>query len=376
MKKKILTILILSSAGFAFAQVGINTQKPAATLDIVAPKNTTQPDGAILPRLTGDELKAKDNLYSTGQKGTLVYVTAPVTSSSLKTFYVTSEGYYYFDGNRWQQLNSSSLPGSNIYTADGYLRDSRTVTMGTNTLSFKSAATTGTSHFNVAGNTLNVDANNLRIGIGTNAPAAKLHVVGNKTVNLATTDPSPVKVGGMPPGPANGAGNKYVTVDASGDLRQGQNAIPFIYQKYIFKNTYYDWVDGYDTLIPTDKYTVLIMGFSFNNLLYTDRGTNNNNANRDYFGPTNIVANADPTTKTWKISADYKGSVSNETANNEWTIYTLILDKSQIIQNADLSPDLQTCTQNTSVYTPASTTNASQCPTIMKASTPPANINP
>ena len=73
----------------------------------------------------------------------------------------------------WTTPSSST----NIYNTDGSLTGSRTVSQGTNTLAFTSTATTGTSHFTVDGTTLNVDANNNRVGIGTNSPSFPLHVV-------------------------------------------------------------------------------------------------------------------------------------------------------------------------------------------------------
>ncbi|MBV8325155.1 hypothetical protein [Chryseobacterium sp.] len=109
MKKKIFTLIVLASAGCIYAQVGINTQTPAATLDVVGKKDGKKPDGTILPRLSGDDLKTADNaspkLYTTAQKGTIAYVTSPVTSpASPQTVNLKGEGYYYFDGNIWQKF--------------------------------------------------------------------------------------------------------------------------------------------------------------------------------------------------------------------------------------------------------------------------------
>jgi hypothetical protein len=50
--------------------------------------------------------------------------------------------------------------------------------MSTHTLAFTSTANSGTSHFTVDGTTLNVDANNNRIGIGTATPTNILEVDG------------------------------------------------------------------------------------------------------------------------------------------------------------------------------------------------------
>ncbi|WP_137906136.1 hypothetical protein [Chryseobacterium sp. 2VB] len=104
------TILIF---GFYKSQVGINTPIPKATLDVegLATSPTTI-DGFIPPRLTGDQLKAKDNVYSSNQTGSIVYVTAATNSPSAKTINVTAVGYYSFDGSVWKSLANPASGGT------------------------------------------------------------------------------------------------------------------------------------------------------------------------------------------------------------------------------------------------------------------------
>ncbi|WP_223557761.1 hypothetical protein [Chryseobacterium lathyri] len=65
MKKALFTVAILASVIY-FDQVGINTLTSKAALDVVAaPSDITKTDGLIAPRITGNELKAKDALYTT-----------------------------------------------------------------------------------------------------------------------------------------------------------------------------------------------------------------------------------------------------------------------------------------------------------------------
>ena len=94
------------------AQVSIGTlASPQATLEITGKANQADvPDGIIMPRLTGDELKAKDNAYGTAQTSAMVYVTAAVSSASVKTANVTTQGYYYFDGAIWQAVKDGNTP--------------------------------------------------------------------------------------------------------------------------------------------------------------------------------------------------------------------------------------------------------------------------
>lgn len=110
MKKNIILLGTLIISSIAYSQVGINTDQPKATLDIKAsPTSTTKIDGLIAPRLTGNELQAKDALYEDDQDATIIYATAPVTTATDKTFNVTSIGYYYFDktqgtAGRWMKI--------------------------------------------------------------------------------------------------------------------------------------------------------------------------------------------------------------------------------------------------------------------------------
>ena len=93
-------------------QVGINTENPRATLDVMSNVvDVTKPDGIIAPRLKGSELKNKDSIYKNDQTGTIVYITEGVElgSTTEKTANVTRVGYYYFDGEVWQPFERDTL---------------------------------------------------------------------------------------------------------------------------------------------------------------------------------------------------------------------------------------------------------------------------
>ena len=86
-----------------YSQVGINTASPKATLDVLGkPTLATAVDGVIAPRLTGDQLKAKDAVYLADQTGALVYITQAVTTASVKTAKIDKPGYYMFNGETWK----------------------------------------------------------------------------------------------------------------------------------------------------------------------------------------------------------------------------------------------------------------------------------
>lgn len=97
-----LFITLLSSLQ-ALSQVGVDTESPKATLDVVGkPTIASSIDGIIAPRLTRANLTAKDGVYGADQIGTLVYVTTLDGAASGKCIYVNAIGYHYFDGALWR----------------------------------------------------------------------------------------------------------------------------------------------------------------------------------------------------------------------------------------------------------------------------------
>lgn len=113
MKKEFKQFLITSALSvglfnISFAQVGINTENPNATLDVQSHQTENQAEGIIAPRLSGNDLQGKNSLYGNEQQGAFVYVldASPEAGNiNDKTALVDSEGYYYFDGLKWQKVH-------------------------------------------------------------------------------------------------------------------------------------------------------------------------------------------------------------------------------------------------------------------------------
>ncbi|KUJ55761.1 hypothetical protein [Chryseobacterium aquaticum] len=187
MRKKISTILVLIST-ISFAQVGINTDAPKATLDIMGtPADLTKIDGIIAPRISGNSLSSKDSLYNAEQKGTIVYVTSGVASPTAKTINVTTEGYYYFDGVVWVKISSAP----SVTADNGLTKTGNSIQLGGTLIKNTEIATAGfNTIFSGAGN----------LGVGTNAPAEKLDIEGKvrirSTPELAELDAKPLFIGG------------------------------------------------------------------------------------------------------------------------------------------------------------------------------------
>lgn len=117
MKKYLFAISTLVSF-YLNAQVGINTETPQATLQVVGnPTDNSSFDGIIPPRLTGDELATKT--YTISQLGAVVYVSSAPNSKNGQVSYVSDDGYYLFDGNHWQPLGQEFVRLDNS-SAFGY----------------------------------------------------------------------------------------------------------------------------------------------------------------------------------------------------------------------------------------------------------------
>lgn len=110
--KRILSIISISASTIAFAQIGINTDQPKATLDVTAKKEVLTIDGLLPPRLTRAELTEKGNtLYGKDQDGIIIYINDVSGGDNQgQRKYIESKGLYIFDadeGNkegRWMCL--------------------------------------------------------------------------------------------------------------------------------------------------------------------------------------------------------------------------------------------------------------------------------
>ncbi|UWX61447.1 hypothetical protein N0B40_04015 [Chryseobacterium oranimense] len=227
MKNKIITCLFIQIGTFTLAQVGVNTPAPQATFDIAA-KNTagtsTGVDGLLIPRVDRQRAQSMTGVAAS----TLVYVNNVATGTATGTaINIDAVGYYYFDSNVWNKMD---FTGQNIYNTNGTLSSNRTVSQTDKNLAFTIAASAGTSHFTVDDTTLNVDAVNNRVGIGTNVPNSDLQIVGNE-----------VRVGG-PSSQTGTVANPVLRIHSNantdgsgGSLLFSENAQSFGY--YIKQNT-------------------------------------------------------------------------------------------------------------------------------------------
>jgi len=173
MEKKVSILFALIISCTAYSQIGVNTPDPKATLDITAKNLTgTSAEGILIPRVDRQRAQSMTGV----EISTLIYVNSIATGSQAGTAAnIDAAGYYYFDGSAWIKLNAggSSAEDTNIYNKDGSLSENRIVTQDANTLAFTGTAANA---FSVDGTTFSVNANNHRVGIGTDVPAVPLDI--------------------------------------------------------------------------------------------------------------------------------------------------------------------------------------------------------
>ncbi|WET51335.1 hypothetical protein PYS58_09360 [Chryseobacterium indologenes] len=109
---KLIGLILIGAAPILFAQVGINTENPKATLDITSKKNPSTIEGLLPPRLTRAELTEKGNtLYGAEQDGAIIYINdASGGDRQSQREYIEGKGLYIFDAEasnkegRWMCL--------------------------------------------------------------------------------------------------------------------------------------------------------------------------------------------------------------------------------------------------------------------------------
>ncbi|MCW3162689.1 hypothetical protein [Chryseobacterium oryctis] len=193
MKKKKLffgTLLLCLFSAELYSQVGINTENPKASLDVVGkPTLATSPDGVIAPRVTGDQLKAKDDVYQSDQIGTLVYVTQAVTTPSIKTAKVDKPGYYMFNGETWKFAFGSNTDDDIVVGELIYYHGS----IPANTSGANILASTYLSDLPVLGGVLRLDAHFSGSSSGTGAWTTfnpRLYNIGNNDIKIWVSEMS------------------------------------------------------------------------------------------------------------------------------------------------------------------------------------------
>lgn len=134
------------------------------------------PDGVLVPRMSEDQLAAKNTAYANdgvdptkNQNGALVFVTTVDGTTTGKTVNVTAVGFYYYDdpSGTWKAVGGGgSATDTSIYLADGTLSTVRTVNQDNKNSTF----TTGTARFIVNGTQQNTGAQYVKFRKASTSP--------------------------------------------------------------------------------------------------------------------------------------------------------------------------------------------------------------
>ncbi len=132
---KCMMAVILAISGKMFAQMGINTDSPKVTLQVVGKKSDgSTPEGLRAPMMTGNALNAAatTNKYGAAQDGAIVYVTQVPTTPAGQTSNISCRGYYYYDNsvNKWMKFGTS-CPASITNLSCSTATHNGTITQGT-----------------------------------------------------------------------------------------------------------------------------------------------------------------------------------------------------------------------------------------------------
>ncbi len=130
MKKGLLIIVFGVFASLTYAQVGIGTENPKATLDVTAVNATgtsTDVQGVLIPRVDRERAQSMKDV----EKSTMIYVNSVATGSQLGTaINIDAEGFYYFNGTVWVRLASSTNAAAQFFYMPSIVMDTSVASTG------------------------------------------------------------------------------------------------------------------------------------------------------------------------------------------------------------------------------------------------------
>lgn len=182
--KFIFITLLVGSTNFWSAQVGINTDTPTASLDIVATNATgtsTNVDGLLAPRVD----RARAQSMTGVPAGTVIYVNNIATGTATgQTANVTATGYYFFEAGVWVRFSTPSSVASTAWSITG----NTGTTPGTNFIGTSDNQNVIFKRNNVQAGLLS--ATNTTLGVGSTpltATGTGNTAVGTTTLSTLTT---------------------------------------------------------------------------------------------------------------------------------------------------------------------------------------------
>ena len=104
--KKIFTTVAVVFSAIAMAQVGVNTTKPKASLEVTSKTGNSGSaiEGVLIPRVNKQKAYSMATATVKPEESTLIYVnelTGYTGGSNAKVNDITEKGFYYWDGAKW-----------------------------------------------------------------------------------------------------------------------------------------------------------------------------------------------------------------------------------------------------------------------------------
>jgi hypothetical protein len=265
--------------------------------------------------------------------------TNPLQYTGLTVYNITKSaslnpGLYVWDGTKWNPIKTelnviNGLSQSNDSILLGESLDRNTVV-------------------DLEGKNLTF-SNTGKIGIGKANPAAKLDVLGSVKVSSTMSVGDTLTANGSVFLPALTIPLEQ-TVSQIGIDRTGQvykigtanNTYPLTYIKYVLTaipRRSLLTINDYDTQIPWDKYTLIIVGSALQSQSNITTGLKMMPGASGFFAVESVFAFRSGS--TWHLKADYPGGMMADTRPGIWTLYCVAINNS-IIKNIQ--------DQNVSIY--------------------------
>ncbi|AZA50654.1 hypothetical protein EG346_21840 [Chryseobacterium carnipullorum] len=193
------------------------------------------------------------------------------------------------------------------------------------------------------------------VGVGTNVPnnSALLDLTSsNKGLLLPRVSLSSTSDASTVPSPATGlmVYNNNTAMSPQGEgiyYNGGTTAAPnwgkvgpvskMYFKYYAFSNPNGDFVSNFDTKIPTNKYTAIVVGSDTSNHSALTSGFKNSSTGYDFQVPDIYTFQQNG---TWRIYADVPNATTNGVSNFSWGVRLLIISNEQMSLLSDVVYDL------------------------------------
>jgi len=101
-------MIVFTGVSTIYSQVGVNSASPNATFDIVSKTNGSKPEGILIPRLTGDQIKNMESQLGSAHNSMMIYASTAAADLTGSTTDLTAPGFYYYNFSlaRWVAINN------------------------------------------------------------------------------------------------------------------------------------------------------------------------------------------------------------------------------------------------------------------------------